>query len=127
MYKHSLLLTGIMLISACGGEPVKPDVDHGYFADALNCTDLSQRSEKVMLANPGVAGSVNIPLGYDAGEFLNCMAHAGRPVAKADLNEYLMVSNACLHEARSARKSADQAYADCIRRSSLNVEVLDQK
>lgn len=123
MLKYFALLPISLLLAGCGNTlSVKQENNGGYFADALACSQSSERTETVHLANPGAAGSIDIPLGYDAGKFKVCMIQAGRPVASIDPAKYLGSSISCLDEAYSADKS-DEVYAECIRRSDLKVDV----
>jgi hypothetical protein len=51
------------------------------------------------------------------------MAHAGWPVPRADLVEYTEVSTNCLEESREA-ENPDEAYASCIKRGNLNIQII---
>jgi len=115
-----------VLLAACsGGESIKHETDRGYFIDALDCRALSVYKETVLLPNPTAGGAIEIPLGHDAGEFINCMAYKGRPAPLANVTEYLEVSEHCMAEARGAGNS-DEIYAHCIRNSELGVELEDK-
>jgi hypothetical protein len=50
------------------------------------------------------------------------MKHAGRPVPNVDATDYLNASTTCLQKAR-----ADEGYADCIKSSRLDVEIINDK
>lgn len=122
-----LLCTGL-LAGCTDGRLTRHDQDanRGYFADALECGQSAMRKETVNVPTAGSVSVVEIPTVYDADKFVVCMAHAGRPVSRADLAEYLYVSNACLHEARYM-ENPDDGYAACVTRSRLNVEIIDDK
>jgi hypothetical protein len=84
------------------------------------------RKESIRLPTAGSVSNVDIPIGYDANIFIVCMGHAGRPVSRVDVTDYLKVSTACLQNAR-ALENSDEGYADCIKRSRLSVEIINDK
>jgi hypothetical protein len=111
------------------------DSNRGYFTDASECTESSMRKQALNVPltggtkdNPAVIGvtNVEIPLGYDANIFLVCMKHAGRPVPHVDATDYLNASTTCLQKAQ-ATSDPDEGYADCIKRSRLDVEIINDK
>ena len=127
MIKFSALLLCITLLLACtNNEWVKKniqDTNHGYFSDASECGQTAIRKEKLLVPTAGSLSVVEIPIYYDANVFIVCMEHAGRPVSRVDLTEYLNVSTACLQKARGT-ENPDESYADCIKRSRLDVEII---
>ena len=133
MSSYRLLLLNIMLLAGCAHTESPPpdsrnivemqDYYLGYFADASQCSAAAMRHETILLPSPSAAGSIDIPLGYDADKFLACMEYIGRPVARADTSKYLQVSTDCLNVARYA-DHPDAAYANCIKQSDLEIEVL---
>jgi len=127
MINNSAMLLWLILLSGCAGNELSiannQGNNRGYFADATQCSQSSMRKEQILLPNPGAAGAIEIPLGYDPDLFIVCMEHAGRPVSRADLTEYLNVSTICLDEARGA-ENPDEDYANCVKRSDLSVEIL---
>lgn len=130
MTKSSLLILNMIMLAACtNNESIKQnfsDANSGYFSDASECSQSSMRKEEIKVPTAGSVSVVEVPIGYDAGRFLVCMEYAGRPVSRVDLTEYLNVSNACLHEARKT-ENPDDGYADCIKRSRLNVEIINKE
>ncbi len=131
MKKCAILLLNFLLISACANndsliKTPNQDQDVGYFADATKCSAAAMRHETILLPSPTLAGSIDIPMGYDADKFQSCMTYAGRPVDRGDSRLYFQVSEDCLSAARKA-EHADLEYADCIKRSHLQVEVIDKE
>lgn len=130
MGKSPLLALCITMLSACtNSDSIKQDssdTHRGYFADASNCSQSAIRKEEINVPTAGSVSVVEVPTGYDAGKFIACMEYAGRPVSRVDLTEYINVSNTCLYEAKES-KNPDADYADCIRRSRLNVEIINDE
>jgi len=120
MIKLTVLGLYAFLMSACSYGSL-PDAHHGYFADAFNCNQSTQRKEKVFIDK--TVGAVDIPMGNDGNAFAMCMRRIGRPVARVDVTEYLATSRACL-QAASATLNRDASYADCIAHSHLQVDVI---
>ncbi|MGD0961797.1 MAG: hypothetical protein ABSB19_18455 [Methylomonas sp.] len=127
MVKNPLFYLCVALVSGCtGNDPVKQSAqvtNRGYFADANQCRQSSASKQNMLV--PG-GTTVQIPLGYDQNEFIACMAHAGRPVPRDDLTGYTEVSTTCLEESREA-ENPDEAYASCIKRGNLNIEIIEDK
>jgi uncharacterized protein YceK len=118
------------LLSACSQVSQHKAVgDQGYFNDAAQCYQTAERTESTMIPTAGGRGQIEmeIPMGYDASEFMDCMSYAGRPVTpNVNPNVYLQTSSTCINQSRSA-DNPDAAFADCIERSRLKVEVIDEK
>jgi hypothetical protein len=128
MIKYSAFFLCIILLSGCtNNDLVKQnshDINRGYFSDASECSQTAMRKEAYNVPTAGSVSVVEIPVGYDAGKFIVCMEHAGRPVSsRVDVTDYLNVSTDCLNEARKS-EHPDQNYASCIKRSRLNIEVI---
>ncbi len=130
MPKSLILLLFASLFAGCSNngwlKQNSQETNRGYFADASECSRSAMRKEAIKVPTAGSVSVVEVPTGYDADKFMVCMEYAGRPVSRTDLTEYLNVSNACLHEAQDA-KNPDEGYADCIRRSRLNVEIINNE
>lgn len=129
MFKFPVMFLCITLLLGCSkNEWVRQhnaDTNSGYFLDAHECSQSAMRKLSFLVPPAGSASAVELPIGYDANIFIVCMEHAGRPVSsRVDVTEYLKISTACLQEARDS-VSSDQSYANCIRRSRLNVEVIN--
>jgi hypothetical protein len=125
MVKNPLFYLCIVLVSGCADNDLakqsEQTTNRGYFADANQCR-VSSTNKQNMLVPGGTV--VQIQLGYDPNAFIACMAHAGWPVPRANLTEYTEVSTKCLEESREAENS-DEAYASCIKRSNLNIEIIN--
>lgn len=130
MDKSPLLAFWLVVLPACTHSelsiPDASDANRGYFADALNCRQSALRVEAIKVPTAHSMSVIEVPTTYDAGKFVACMTYAGRPVSRVDLSDYLTISSACLNEARNLANS-DDAYADCIQRSRLNVEIIPDK
>lgn len=130
MGKSPLLVFWLVILPACTHSewlsPDASDANRGYFADALNCRQSALRTEAIKVPTAHSMSIIEVPTTYDAGKFVVCMEYAGRPVSRVDLSDYLTISSVCLNEARNMA-NPDDAYADCIQRSRLNVEIITDK
>lgn len=127
-FKNIVLPITMLILQSCSATLTQTThrEDHrGYFIDASNCFKTSMRKERVKVPT-GLSGMtvVEIPTVYDAGSFTNCMRFAGHKTPKVDLEDYLTVSRQCYLEARG-QSNADDVYADCVYRSRIGVELLD--
>jgi hypothetical protein len=127
MINFSVVLLFMSLLLGCTGneigKPNNEDTKRGYFSDASKCRESAMYKEKINVNNSGV---VEIPVAYKANAFLDCMKYTGWPVPRADPTEYLDVSTTCLKKAQGT-ENLDESYAECIRRSRLNIEVITDK
>ncbi len=128
MSKYLIVLLSCGLFTGCNKELVSTNtstsqINRGYFSDASDCRQTSARTEKLNIPTAGSMSVVEVPTGYDAGKFTVCMDYKKRPVARADATEYLNASITCLHQAQAA-EHADDSYADCIKRSQLQLEYI---
>jgi hypothetical protein len=124
-----MLLCITLLLGCTSKEFVKQnnqDTNRGYFSDASKCSQSAMNKQKFNVPTAGTATVIEIPIGYDANIYVDCMKHTGWPVPSADPTEYLAVSTDCLQKAQGT-KNLDESYADCIKRSRLNVEVITDK
>ncbi|WP_431065593.1 hypothetical protein [Methylotuvimicrobium sp.] len=126
-FKKTALSISILILQSCSGTftQTEPGEDHrGYFTDASNCFKISMHKERIKVPTGGSMTVVEIPVIYDAGAFTNCMRFAGHKTPKVDLEDYLTVSHQCYLEARGMSNS-DDVYADCVHRSRIGVELLE--
>lgn len=128
MLKFAAILSSLLILPACSGHSVKQtgNIENaGYFADATDCLKLSKRSESVKVPTGGTMSTIDIPTVYDANYFGACMKYADHPspTAPVDLEPYLKISHDCLQDAHHS-PSPDNAYAECIKRSKIEVETL---
>ncbi len=129
MDKYLALLLCSGFLAGCGNELLTHDNqsdNKGYFADATQCSQSAMRKESLNVPTAGSVSVIEVPMGYDAGKFIVCMEYAKRPVSRGDAGEYLKVSTACLQEARGS-EHPDNRYADCIKRSRLDIEIITDK
>ena len=130
MINFPVVLLCITLLSGCtSNELVKqnnPDTNRGYFSDASKCSQSAMNKQRLNVPTAGTQTVIEIPIGYDANTYVDCMKHTGWPVPRADPTEYLDVSTACLKKAQGT-ENPDKSYADCIKRSRLDVEVVTDK
>jgi len=75
------------------------------FSDASECRDSATQKQKFNVPTAGTQTVVEIPAGYNAISFLDCMQHTGWPVPRADPTEYLEVSTTCLEKAQGTKIS----------------------
>ena len=120
----------LTLLSGCAGNELgkqnTQDAKRGYFSDASKCRQSAMQKQTFNVPTGSTATVVEVPVAYEENAFLDCMKHTGWPVPRADPTEYLEVSTACLKKAQ-ATENLDESYADCIKRSRLNVEVITDK
>jgi hypothetical protein len=102
---------------------VPAPVRAGYRQESVLCVQQSQRKQQVAFPAGGAVTTVDMPGYYDARDFGECMRRAGYGVPRADPQQYLEVARTCLGDAAQAG-DPDAAYADCVRRSRITVEVL---
>ena len=130
MINFSVVLLCITLLSGCtSNELVKQnnqDTNRGYFSDASKCSQSAMNKQRLNVPTAGTQTVVEVPIGYDANTYVDCMKHTGWPVPRADSTEYLDVSTACLKKAQGT-ENPDKSYADCIKGSRLDVEVITNK
>ena len=123
MFKFAVILLSLLLQS-CADFPYRNDTeDTGYFSDASNCYRSSERKVLVKVPTATTMTVVEVPIGNDANIFGLCMEHAGHAVTKADPDDYLNVSRACMQETRNSSKP-DDAYAKCVRYGKIIVETI---
>jgi hypothetical protein len=138
LVKVTVILLSLLTLQACGQFLTKADKvkdNSRYFADATDCYQSSQRKEKVSVMMSGNTQhsfafpiTVDIPMGYDAGAFKNCMIYSGHsePKVDADPTAYLELSRRCIDQARGEDNTND-VYASCIRNGDITVDVIHSK
>jgi len=123
MFKFAVILLSLLLQS-CADFPYRHDMeDSGYFSDASNCYRSSERKVYVKVPTAGTMTVIEVPIGNDANVFGLCMEHAGHPVPKANPDDYLNVSRACMQAARDS-SNPDDAYVKCVRYGKIIVETI---
>ena len=123
MFKLAVILLSLLLQS-CSNYPSRRDADAtGYFSDAASCFRYSERKVYVKVPTALTMTVIEVPIGNDANIFGLCMEHAGHAVPKADPDDYLNVSRACMQETRNSSKP-DDAYAKCVRYGKIIVETI---
>lgn len=50
------------------------------------------RKKEVLVPTAGSQNVVDVPIYFDPNIFIVCREHAGRPIARTDLTEYLNIS-----------------------------------
>jgi uncharacterized protein YceK len=124
-----LLLTALLSSGCASNVSVTQNnqgSNRGYFSDASKCSQATMNKQRFNVPTSGTQTVVEIPVGYDANAYVDCMKHTGWPVPSADPTEYLNVSTACLKKAQGT-ENLDESYANCIKRSRFNVEVITDK
>lgn len=126
MFKLSIFFSCFLALG-CTSQMHKTDnPDARYFSDATDCFHSSEQKQSVNIPTTPSVTVIDIPLASDAGAFRLCMEHKGHPVipAKANADDYLNVSRACLLEARSS-SAPNESYATCVNRGRIIVEQFD--
>ncbi|WP_404358149.1 hypothetical protein [Methylotuvimicrobium sp. KM1] len=126
-FKKAALPIAMIILQSCSGTLTQTgplENNRGYFIDASNCFKTSMHMERIKVPTGGGMTEVEIPVIYNAGAFTNCMRFAGHKTPKVDLENYLTVSRQCYLEARGL-SNADDVYADCVHRSRIGIELLE--
>jgi hypothetical protein len=124
MLKTVALLLPLLILQGCSEALLKDDgqpINSEYFADATDCLHRASRKEQIKVPTGDALTNIDIPIASDAGFFSACMQHAGHSTPQASPETFLAVSRACLSESQSTQ-NADDAYAQCVRRSRITVE-----
>ena len=123
MFMSAIILLSLLL-QGCSNYPSRYDSDDtSYFSDASNCYRSSERKVQVKVPTALTMTVIEVPTGNDANVFGQCMEHAGHPVPKADPDDYLNVSRACMQRAHDS-SNFDDAYAKCVRYGKIIVETI---
>ncbi|WP_262963668.1 hypothetical protein [Methylobacter psychrophilus] len=130
MINLPVLLLSAILLSGCANNQLVTEngsnTNLGYFSDALTCNQSTTQKTKINVPTGGVQTVIEMPIGYDANTFVDCMKHEGWPVTHADPTEYLKVSTDCLQKTQGT-ENMDENYAACVKRSRMNVDVITDK
>lgn len=131
MLRFALIFLPFLLFSCSGELTKRNNPEQRYVSDATNCYQAVERKQQLKVPIAGAKGvilsvtTIEIPLGSDASAFRLCMKHKGHPVSvsKANPDDYLNVSRACMKEARDSL-SPNESYANCVQRSKITVETI---
>ena len=124
MFKAFALPLFLLTLQGCSDYLLKNDrktENSAYSADETYCLNQSARKKQVRVPTGSSMTTVDVPAGNDAAAFNACMQKAGHSTRETSSESFLNVSRACRKESQGS-PNADDAYAQCIKRSKINVE-----
>jgi hypothetical protein len=115
----------VFLIGAamvCGCATPGEQAGARYFLDASRCVKRAAHNQPIQVPTGRTMTRMDIAMSYDATHFSDCMVRAGHPSPRVEPESYLVESRKCLELAPAATLPED-AYAACIDRSGIDVDV----
>ncbi|MBI1394636.1 MAG: hypothetical protein GC151_01560 [Betaproteobacteria bacterium] len=122
---RALCVAFVLILQGCATATIggsRDAAEKRYFSASSRCMDQSIRREKVQVPSGAGVTDVEVTVYYDSVHFGQCMQAAGYAPTKVDPEPYLVAARDCLARSRGAMHP-EIAYAECVRRSGIRVEV----
>jgi len=123
MARVVILLVYVVVLQGCSSLKQSNDAAiKDYYTASISCVSQAENQVSTQVPTGKAMTTVEIPVGFNAGIFGDCMIHAGHPPPQADPEPYLATARKCMDEALGA-SNPEQVYANCVGRI-LDVEVI---